>query len=168
MGKDSMQHSVTYLLVTLQCFTGIIWLGLLRLNHLLLRTRSITDDVLQRENYSLLCSGWTSTPVWVIQWMWDQLGHRCLLLQVLQTAADSKCWGNWSVLQSKSFTTKYSIWAPPSTLQRPENNNNNGNVNDMTTSVICHKYTDYSRVPEIMLGSYSWKPSRLLLPRRHF
>lgn len=51
VGKDSMQHSVTYLLVTLQCFTGIIWLGLLRLNHLLLRTRSITDDVLQRENY---------------------------------------------------------------------------------------------------------------------
>lgn len=57
VGKDSMQHSVTYLLVTLQCFTGIIWLGLLRLNHLLLRTRSITGDVLQRENYSLLCSG---------------------------------------------------------------------------------------------------------------
>lgn len=51
VGKDSMQHSVTCLLVTLQCFTGIIWLGLLRLNHLLLRTRSITGDVLQRENY---------------------------------------------------------------------------------------------------------------------
>lgn len=53
VGKDSIQHSVACLLVTLQCFTGIIWLGLLRLNHLLPRTRSITDDVLQRGNYSV-------------------------------------------------------------------------------------------------------------------